>query len=144
MNKNWYGFNHEEVNKNFTGGLTYLNDFCVNGEYAPVAVYKVKSPDKSKGHKKYLLLQTTDRGGLVRGMSPKEIKKFRYQKGVQCLVCNDIIYSVNRHDWRHCNCRAVGVDGGKDYFKLTFDKVGTYKVVNIDLITNKISDYKNE
>lgn len=50
MNTNYYGFDHEAVNKKFEGSLTYLSSFCVNGEHAPVAVYKVDKPNREKGH----------------------------------------------------------------------------------------------
>lgn len=35
----------------------------------------------------------------------------------QCLKCGDVIESLHRHDFVTCQCRAISVDGGKDYFK---------------------------
>jgi len=36
---------------------------------------------------------------------------------IQCKTCDDVIESVDRHDFRWCNCHSVAVDGGKDYLK---------------------------
>jgi hypothetical protein len=35
----------------------------------------------------------------------------------QCLVCNEIIESKDRHDFVTCKCGNLSVDGGKDYLK---------------------------
>jgi hypothetical protein len=32
----------------------------------------------------------------------------------QCRKCGDIIESKHRHDFVHCKCGAIFVDGGKD------------------------------
>ena len=45
---------------------------------------------------------------------------------IQCLSCNDIIYSRARHDYRSCSCRKVSVDGGFDYFKVVAPRVEDY------------------
>lgn len=135
MKKNWYGFNHESVNKHFKGELTYLNDFCVNGEYNPVAVYKCKRPDKSKGHKKYILLQIIDKKTLIRGMDLKTIKQFSKAKVVQCKKCKDTIYSVMRHDFRSCECGNITIDGGTELFhRILYKKLSQYKTFTVDLL----------
>ena len=36
---------------------------------------------------------------------------------VRCVQCGDEPYSAHRHDFRHCNCGAVAVDGGMDYLR---------------------------
>ena len=139
MEKNWYGFNHKAVNKRFEGGLTYINDFCVNDEYRPVAVYKVDNPNREKGHKDYILLQTDDQTLLIRGMDKEEIEKYRYQKAIKCTNCNDVIYSVMRHDYRSCECGAVTIDGGRDYVKIGFDEI-PFLTGKIDLLTNEFQE----
>lgn len=141
MNKNYYGFNHKQVNKRFEGGLTYLNDVCVNKEYAPVAVYKVDSPNRDKGHKDYLLLQTTTSNGkaqaLVRGMDAEEMEKYRFQDAIKCTHCNDVIYSVNRHDNRYCECGKVSIDGGSCYTSTSFELPSDYVLGTIDILTDE-------
>ena len=37
---------------------------------------------------------------------------------VECPKCGYIIYSRARHDFRTCNCGAVSIDGGFDYWKI--------------------------
>lgn len=144
---NYYGFNHEAVNKKFTGGLTFLNEFCVNNERAPVAVYKVTNPDRSKGHKDYLLLQisSSDGSGVVRGMDEKEMKKWRYQDGVKCLGCKHIVLSTYRHNNQPCACKTdqLFVDGGRDYLKVSA-VAGAFEVIKYNLLTNKIVVPRNE
>lgn len=35
----------------------------------------------------------------------------------QCKLCNDIIESTSRHDFKRCKCGEISVDGGKSYMK---------------------------
>lgn len=140
----WYGFNHKAVVERFSGDLTFCNEFCVNDEYKPVAVYHAANPDRSKGHKDYMLLQVTEHGGLVRGMTPAEIEPFRRQAGAWCHGCNEVIYSIMRHNMQDCKCRAINVDGGQDYFKMGFKKGAKYSLVEIDLLTDEIKVLKEK
>ena len=36
---------------------------------------------------------------------------------IKCRICNDVITSNSRHDFKFCKCGAIAVDGGKDYFR---------------------------
>jgi hypothetical protein len=135
---NYYGFDHDKISAKLSGDLTFCNSLCVKGEYKPVGVYKAKNPDKSKGHKKYVLIHIDEFGGLIRGMTPKEMKLWRYQEAAHCHGCNDIIFSVYRHDYHACTCGKVTIDGGKDYTKVSYESGHLYTVLTIDLITRKI------
>lgn len=134
---NWYNLDHDAVNKKFEGELTYCGTFCVKNEYAPVAVYKSKKPNTKKGHKKYMLLVIERPQSIVRGMTAKEMMKWRFQDAIHCLKCNQVVYSVNRHDYRPCKCGSAFIDGGKDYTRSGGDRK-VYKIVRIDIITGKI------
>lgn len=139
----YYGFNHEAVNRHFEGGLTFCNEFCVQDEYLPVAVYKCAKPNKKKGHKKYVLLQKNQEKVFVRGMSSQQMAQFRYQKAVHCLNCDTILYSINRHHYHGCGCeKEVTIDGGKDYTKIGYKEDSVYKIVTLDLLTGKIKNDK--
>lgn len=136
---NWYGFNTDKVCKTFEGDLTYLNTFCVKGAYLPVAVFRNDSPDRSKDHKDFMLLWmkpnvTGSEEGVVSGIDADEMEKYRYQTGMYCPDCNEVIYSVNRHDYRKCSCGRCMVDGGKDYFRTNM----AGQTVAIDLLTDTI------
>ncbi len=37
-----------------------------------------------------------------------------------CLLCGDSIYSGFRHDYATCSCGSCSVDGGCDYFKMSY------------------------
>lgn len=39
---------------------------------------------------------------------------------IKCLLCNDIIESKYRHDFKWCKCGKVAIDGGNDYLKITY------------------------
>lgn len=140
---NWYGFLHEKVSEHY-GGAEFINTFCVRGEYEPVAVYKAKNPDRSKGHKDYLLLQIIspvpggdERVMLVRGMDRKEINEYRYQDAIYCKRCDEVIFSVMRHDARHCSCGGALVDGGADYLRYGGDQE-LLEVVILDFLTDTV------
>ena len=36
---------------------------------------------------------------------------------IQCKQCGDVIESKHVHDFKMCECNAVGVDGGRDYLR---------------------------
>jgi hypothetical protein len=141
---NWYGFNTKEVCKHFEGDLTYLNTFCIKPHYLPVAVFRNANPNRAKDHKDFMLLWIvgpTKNGfeqvvsGVVSGMDANEMEEHRYQKGMYCPDCKEVIYSVNRHDYRKCKCGRCMVDGGKDYFRTNM--AGT--PVTIDLLTDDVT-----
>lgn len=133
---NFYQFKIDEVYKKFEGDLTYVNTFCVKEAYLPVAVFHNESPNRKKNHKDFLLLWIDDAHNLmIAGMDFDEISKYRYQVGMYCPECKEVIYSVNRHDYRTCKCGKCMVDGGKDYFKTNM----AGQVVNVDLLTDEIT-----
>lgn len=39
---------------------------------------------------------------------------------IQCRNCGDIIESFYVHDFKHCSCGRVFVDGGKEYCRRGF------------------------
>jgi hypothetical protein len=141
LKNNWYGFDHKMVAKKFEGQLSFVNDFCVHGEYRPVAVYKAKKPNRSKGHKDFLLLQLEGEMAWVRGLDKKEMQEFRYQNAIHCLECDSIVYSVMRHDMAYCICGKVSIDGGKDYTKIGTSTGASYEGVILDLLTDKVKKY---
>ena len=51
---------------------------------------------------------------------PKDYKIIR--NSAHCDVCDEEIESTHRHDFVMCTCRNIAVDGGKDYFKRSWDK----------------------
>jgi hypothetical protein len=141
---NWYGLDHDLVNKKFEGDLSFVNEFTVLGEYNPSVVYRAARPNKIKGHKKYVLLTKSNDQWYVRGMSPQKMRQFRYQDAIHCLSCDDVIYSVMRHDFRSCTCGSVSIDGGRDYTSISYKpnssyaNIIPYRTVTLDLLYNKV------
>ena len=39
------------------------------------------------------------------------------RNSARCCECGDEIVSAHRHDFRHCTCGALSVDGGRDYLR---------------------------
>lgn len=39
------------------------------------------------------------------------------RNAARCRKCGDEIESRHRHDWVQCSCRAIFVDGGRDYLR---------------------------
>ena len=39
------------------------------------------------------------------------------QNQARCTKCGDEPYSASRHDFKHCKCGAIFVDGGLDYLR---------------------------
>lgn len=42
------------------------------------------------------------------------------RNAAQCRLCNDVVESTHRHDWRKCSCGNMYVDGGLDYLRLGY------------------------
>lgn len=40
------------------------------------------------------------------------------KNSIECVACGDIIESVHCHDFKHCKCGAIAIDGGKDYRRI--------------------------
>lgn len=133
---NFYGFKTDKICEILEGDLTYANTFCVKEAYLPVAVFRNANPDRDKGYKDYVLLWLNGLDKLmIAGMDTDEMEEYRYQKGMYCPDCKEVIYSVNRHDYRKCKCERCIVDGGRDYFKTNM--AGT--IVKIDLLTDDVT-----
>ena len=45
----------------------------------------------------------------------------------QCLLCNDIVESRHRHDFRWCSCGSLAVDGGLAYLRRLYNSPEDYK-----------------
>lgn len=41
---------------------------------------------------------------------------------IRCKICGDVIESEYTHDWKHCECGACSIDGGKAYLRRGGDK----------------------
>lgn len=135
-NFNWYGVSHPAVKKSFGSQLKYIGTFCIKGEYTPRVFYFNPTPDRAKNHKDYMTIQTDTDGTFIGGIDTVDLEPFRYQDGLQCPECLDVIYSVTRHDYRECKCKKNFIDGGRDYTRstkgisLTIDLIkGTWKLL---------------
>jgi hypothetical protein len=79
----------------------------------------------------------------VSGLTKKEMNIYRYQLGIHCLKCNTVAYSHYRHDFTSCECGECSVDGGRDYFKVSYEAGAKYEYVRLDLIKGEISVFKD-
>jgi hypothetical protein len=126
------------VKKKFEGAPEFIREFCLNGATLPVAVYRVRKPDRKKGHKDFLLLSRPlfeAHLTLVMGMNRAQMVKHRFQQGLQCTQCANVLFSPSVHATRTCFCKKVWVDGGKDYLHASCNRYS--QPVEIDLLTGK-------
>ena len=141
-NFNYYGLDIEK-SANFLGeNVKYLGTFCIKGNYLPSAMFYSPNTDKDKGHKHYPYLFIQNSVLYVGALDPEEFEKEKFQSGLFCQNCNSVIYSVNRHDYRFCNCEdeknKISIDGGKDYTKIGYRENSKYNLVEIDFKTGNI------
>lgn len=136
---NYYGLDHDEVNKKFDGDLVYLGDIVFLGQYMPWALYRSSNPDRSRGHCEYLLLTVSEDGGYVSGKEEKDFQiKERYKNVIHCKDCDDKIYSCMRHDFHPCSCGKVSIDGGIDYLRTGWEIGASYELLTLDILTGKL------
>lgn len=139
---NFFGLKHDWVNKEFEGDLTHVGDVCLETGQT-VAVYRAAKPNKKKGHKEFMLLQLSNRGGVVAGMTHREMKKHAKHAAAHCLNCNTILYSVHRHHFHTCNCpNNTFVDGGKDYLRTGAMDMSKVVTGTLNVLTKKFTPSK--
>lgn len=127
--KNWYGFDHSKVCERYSCS-SYLGDLCLNDGYT-VAVYEARNPDRSKGHKDYVLLDRQ----FVRGMDAEEFATHSTMDAIVCLECETMLVSVHRHDYNLCGCpNEAMIDGGKDYLRCGAKSLDKILVGKYDLL----------
>lgn len=49
---------------------------------------------------------------------------------VKCNTCGDIIQSMYRHDFKRCKCKALAVDGGNEYLKVSCASREDFEIVS--------------
>jgi len=137
----YIGLDHDAVNMKFEGGLTFINYFPIKTEndYFTAAVYKVDKPDKTKGHKKYLILGRQGDSFFVMGKELRDLNKSRYVDALLCKECDTVIYSISRHDFNSCGCKNDAfIDGGLDYNRCGALDLKKTKIVKLDLLKEEI------
>ena len=48
-----------------------------------------------------------------------------------CQICNDIITSHHRHDFKWCSCKSLSVDGGSWYTARNFKDKDSWKELSV-------------
>jgi hypothetical protein len=132
----WFGFDHSAVKARFGGDPSFVAEFEIDGK--PWAVYHCPNPDRSKGHKDFLMLTLiTDLNGsrraVVSGRDFSEMEKHRFQTGVLCKSCGSILYSRANHDYRICPCDNMSmVDGGRSYIRYGGQDLSLVEMIEVD------------
>ena len=53
----------------------------------------------------------------------------KWKNKIKCKLCNDVIESFDRHDFKYCKCGECFVDGGHVYWRC-----GAHDLGNIERI----------
>lgn len=140
LKRNYYGLDLSKINDKFEGDLSYLGDTHVKeGPFTRVySVFKAVSPNREKGHKKYVLFYY-DHATIklfVTGREEDEMQKLRYVDGIECQECGKVLVSFDRHDYQECGCENhCSIDGGLDYVKRGAKDLNKTVFVKLDLLT---------
>lgn len=51
--------------------------------------------------------------------------------GVLCLNCGEVVVSWGHHDYKHCRCGKIMVDGGREYLRFGWEPESKYQVVTV-------------
>lgn len=106
-----------------TYNAKYVGNFClktVGGGWSesPVAIfYQENPPEIAKGSHYFGLFEREGRLFITNGSSA-------FAEPIQAVISDDeeILFSRYRWDFRTSKDKSVSVDGGRDYFKVLFDK----------------------
>lgn len=52
-------------------------------------------------------------------------------RGIYCTLCQDVVVSRYRHDFRYCECKAVFIDGGQDDYYRMGGNPGDFLMVTV-------------
>ena len=63
---------------------------------------------------------------------------------VKCMKCGDIIQSMHRHDMQFCKCKAVAIDGGSDYCKLSGEPSNVFFVDTGKTLSDGMKEYREK
>jgi len=68
------------------------------------------------------------------------------QYGIKCVHCWQEIYSNYRHDFKHCFCETIFIDGGHRVPAgvWTYERVGFHKLDDYITCKRKVYEVKNE
>lgn len=59
----------------------------------------------------------------------------------KCLICNEVIESTSRHDFKTCKCGNLSVDGGTDYIRRGYSsKDSVQELSEYQLIDNPFTN----
>lgn len=58
---------------------------------------------------------------------------------LKCPVCETVIWSKSRHDFRHCPCGKCFIDGGRAYTRAGWEPGLQPKMGVLDTATNEFS-----
>lgn len=116
-------------------------------------VFKCNNPDRSKGHKDYVILKhrynpyAEKQDLIVCGYDQKRMEEISTQSGLVCRHCNTVIWSLNTHDYHGCNCtddnKVVIVDGGMDYTRTMVSDKSDFMVVRVDHLNKQLTRLKD-
>lgn len=134
----YWGFDHEKVLERFNG-TKFINEMTIidkigNWSNVPVALYYSNNTDKNP----YFYLFMESGKLMIGGLSEQQLEEVRFQSGIHCLSCEDVIYSKHVRDFTHCSCGKVSIDGGREYCSVGFEDNVQYEMVEIDLLTDTI------
>lgn len=137
--RTWYGFNHEEVNKKFSGNPVFISEFEIAGH--TWAVYFCDASNRELGHKNYMMLGKHGDKLYASGRTKEEMEKLRYQSAILCQNCNTVLYSMNNHDYHGCGCpNNATVDGGREDLMYSSKDFSLVKILTLDLLTGTSFD----
>lgn len=142
---NYFGFNHKAVNDKFGGDLEFVCEMPVplKTSYGmmpiPCAIYLAHNPDRSKGHKDYLLLFSQGETYMVTGRSVEEMEPLWNIPGIVCGKCQTVLLSIDRHHFVQCECHnETFLDGGMHYQRIGGKDLSLIGNVLVNMKTKQI------
>ena len=40
---------------------------------------------------------------------------------IKCTICDSVVWSQSRHDFRYCDCKKCFIDGGRSYTRMGWE-----------------------
>lgn len=137
----WFSKEVIEYGETLEGNCKFINYMCitVGNDYQIGAVFKAKTPNVKKGHKKYVILFSHNNRWYITGKTPQQMSKEKWHSGVWCKQCDKVIISMYRHNYVTCGCpNSAMIDGGKDYQRCGGMDLNKVVNVSVNLLNDEI------
>jgi hypothetical protein len=114
-------FNLATVKHLYGAGVDYIGPI-MHPKFDRLAyVFYQPQPKRELGHTEFFAFVSMPSDAnrwYIIGLVGEEVEAYQWHQAVECAKCEDVITSLNVHDYRTCSCGYAMIDGGSSYLRM--------------------------